>query len=306
MMPILRMLPLFTAAAALAAGLGPGDHRRTLQHGGIERSYIVHVPPGYDGSKLVPVVLNFHGGGGNARVHERFSGMNEKADAAGFVVVYPNGTGRGTTMLTWNGGNCCMYAMFHRIDDVGFTSAMLDDLEKVLAVDTKRIFATGMSNGAIMCHRLACELSDRIAAIAPVAGTLGVVDCSPSRPVPVIDFHGTDDPYLKYTGGFGEHSITKTLFESVPRTIERWVEVDGCPGKPVRSTFPNTADDGTTVVKETYGPGKNGAEVVLVTIEGGGHTWPGRAPRLPDLGASTRDVSANDLMWEFFQAHPMP
>ena len=125
----------------------------------------------------------------------RFCGLNEKADQEGFIAVYPNGTGRLEPMLTWNGGNCCGYAQWNNVDDVGFTRALLDDLAKVVNVDAKRVFATGISNGGIMCYRLASELSDRIAAIAPVSGTMGTLTCNPKRPVSVIHFHGTEDRF---------------------------------------------------------------------------------------------------------------
>lgn len=302
------------AALALVCGtpsvgapeVGPGDHEFTLRVDGRQRSYLVHVPSSYDGSRPFPLVLSYHGGGANARVQARFSGLNEKADRAGFIVVHPNGTGRRQSLLTWNAGTCCLYAMLQKVDDVGFTRALLDDVAKRLRIDPKRVYATGISNGGMMAYRLACELSDRIAAIAPISGTLGVSDCSQRRPVPVMHFHGTADQFVNYEGGFGRRSRTKVLFDSVKHTVSTWVALNGCPPSPLRRQEPDTAQDGTRVVRETYGPCREGSEVVLFTIEGGGHTWPGREPRLPFLGESTRDVSANDLMWEFFRAHPMP
>jgi polyhydroxybutyrate depolymerase len=127
--------------------LEPGDHTRSIEIGNRTRSFIVHVPPSYDGSKPFPVVLGFHGGGSNAEQFARFSGHNEKDDEAGFIAVYPNGTGRFPRMLTWNGGNCYGY---EKVDDVAFVQALLDDLAKVAKIDEKRIYATGMSNGAII------------------------------------------------------------------------------------------------------------------------------------------------------------
>ncbi len=178
------MFPTVLLALTLAnAGqLGPGDHTRTLTVGGLERSYIVHVPKSYDGAKACPVVLVYHGGGSNAEQMVRFCGLNDKADEAGFIAVYPDGTGLIHRLLTFNGGNCCGYAMRRKIDDVAFTKAVLDDLAKVVRVDEKRIFATGMSNGAIMAYLLAAELSDRIAAIAPVAGPMGTATCGAETP----------------------------------------------------------------------------------------------------------------------------
>ena len=305
----LEMTPMLTTIAlimALAADpLGPGDPTRSLKVGELDRNYLVHIPSKYDSQKPTPVVLVFHGGGSNAEQMVRFCGMNDKADQAGFIVVYPSGTGRLEKVLTFNGGNCCGYAMNNNVDDVGFVRAILDDLAKAANIDAKRIYATGMSNGGIISYRLASELSDRIAAIAPVGGPMGTETCSPKRPVSVIHFHGTDDQFAPFKGGTGTRSISGTNFFSVEHSIKAWVKADGCPDDPVVSKLPDKADDGMTVTKKTYGPGKVGAEVVLIEIEGGGHTWPGQEPRVKFLGKSTKDISANDLMWEFFQKHPM-
>jgi polyhydroxybutyrate depolymerase len=156
-----------------------------------------------------------------------------------------------------------------------------------------------------MCYLLASELSDRIAAIAPVSGPMGTEKCSPKRPVSVIHFHGTDDQYAPFKGGKGDRSLASINFYSVDHSIRAWVKANGCPEKPVVTDLPDKADDGMTVRRKTYGPGRDGAEVVLVEIEGGGHTWPGRDPVVRFLGKSTKDISANDLMWEFFKKHPM-
>ncbi|HVC98315.1 MAG TPA: PHB depolymerase family esterase [Pirellulales bacterium] len=285
--------------------LQPGDYNRTVTVGELNRSYLVHVPPGYDGSKPTPVVLAFHGGGVNAEQLVAFCGLNEKSDEAGFIAVYPSGTGRVPHALTWNAGNCCGYAMQNNVDDVGFTRALLDDLAQAAAVDARRVFATGMSNGGMICYRLASELSDRIAAVAAVGGPMGTETCSPKRPVSVIHFHGTLDLFAPFHGGKGERSASGTSFLSVEHTIGAWVTANGCPETPTVAQEPNKSGDGMTVERRTYGPGNGGAEVVLIAIEGGGHTWPGRQPRFALLGKSTKDISANDVMWEFFQRHPM-
>jgi polyhydroxybutyrate depolymerase len=154
-----------------------------------------------------------------------------------------------------------------------------------------------------MAYRLASELSERIAAIAPVAGTMGTAECRPKRPVSVIHFHGTNDEYLPFQGGKGTRSLTQTEFYSVDHSIRAWVKAGGCPAKPAVQELPKKAEDGTSVEQKTYGPGKDGAEVVLVTINNGGHTWPGRDPIVRFLGKSTKNVAANDLMWEFFKRH---
>lgn len=285
------------------------DHTRTLTVGDLKRNYLVHIPPKYDSKKPTPVVLAFHGGGGNADSMIVFSGLNKKADDAGFIVVYPSGTGRLEKVLTFNGGNCCGHAMNNKIDDVEFTRKILDDLAKSANIDPKRVFATGMSNGGIMSYLLASKLSDRIAAIAPVGGPMGTETCKPKRPVSVIHFHGTDDEHAPFKGGKGKggkgKGLSGTEFYSVEHSIQSWVKANGCEKEPVVTKLPDTAKDGTTITRKTYGSGKDGAEVVLIVIEGGGHTWPGQEPRLKALGKSTKNISANDLMWEFFEKHPM-
>lgn len=158
-----------------------------------------------------------------------------------------------------------------------------------------------------MCHRLAAEMSDRIAAIAPVSGTLCLDDIKPKRPVSVIEFHGTDDRIVPYDG---RKNLTTELLgsKSVEDTISVWVKLDGCPEQPKVDALPHKADDATKVFQKTYGPGKDGSEVVLIEIDGGGHTWPGAAspPAVGQfLGNTTHDISANEMLWDFFQRHPL-
>lgn len=294
---------LFLGLTASATQLESGQHSRTLNVDNRERGYLVHVPEVKPKGAAWPVVLVLHGGGSNADQMVRFSGMSEKAETAGFIAVYPKGTGRLKKLLTYNGGNCCGYAQREKVDDVKFVDELLDDLSKVVSIDEKRIYATGMSNGAIMCYLLASKLSDRIAAIAPVAGPMGTEKCSPARPVPVCHFHGKDDEFAAYNGGPGKKSRSKTDFFSVKHSIDAWVEANGCDAKPVEEKLPAKVDDGTSVTRTCYSGGKNGSEVVLYTIKGGGHTWPGRPPVLKFLGKSTKNLSANDVMWDFFQLH---
>ena len=170
------------ASPSAGQGLSSGDHTRTITVGNLQRRYWVHVPKKYDADHPTPVIVVFHGGGGNPESMVRLTGMNAKSEEAGFIVVYPYGSGAlKDHLLTFNGGGCCGYAMQNKIDDVGFTRALLDDLAKVANVDTNRVFATGLSNGGIMAYYLASELSDRIAAIAPVGGPLMMDACRPRR-----------------------------------------------------------------------------------------------------------------------------
>jgi polyhydroxybutyrate depolymerase len=296
---------LLVSLAGQATALKPGDSSRSVVVDGHERTYLVHVPPQYDPDTPTPVVLAFHGGGANAGNMVVFSGLNEKADQAGFIVVYPEGSGRLARMLTFNAGNCCGHAAARDVDDVAFTRLLLDDLARVANVDRRRIFATGMSNGAMMAYRLAAELSDRIAAIAPVGGPMGTKECRPGRAVAVMHFHGDADEFAPFKGGTGR-GPSGTDFYSVQHSIHAWVAANGCRPAPVTTPLPDRADDGTTVKTVRYDAGMDGTEVVLVVIEGGGHTWPGREPRMRSLGVSTRDISANDMMWDFFRRHPIP
>ena len=289
--------------------LGPGDHTRTITVGNLQRRYRVHVPKKYAADHPAPVIVVFHGGGGNPESMVRLTGMNAKSEEAGFIVVYPYGSGAlKDHLLTFNGGGCCGYAMQNKIDDVGFTSALLDDLAKVANVDTNRVFATGLSNGGIMAYYLASELSDRIAAIAPIGGPLMMEACRPRRAVSVMHFHGTADEFAPFKGGFGKGPLGRagiTEFRSVDHSIQNWVKANGCDAKPEIVALPDKANDGMRVTRKTWSGGKVGSEVVLIEIEGGGHTWPGMEPPVAMLGKSTKDISANDLMWDFFQKHPM-
>ncbi len=293
------LLVLFMTASV--AQLEPGDYRRTVIVDGVERSYLLHLPPAAKDRQPLPVVLAFHGGGSHAAQMVAFSGLNDKADQEGFAAVYPEGTGRVEGVHTWNAGNCCGYAMRHEINDVRYVVRLLDDLKDAAAIDPSRIYATGMSNGAMMCYRLACEIPERIAAIAPVGGPMGFADCSPARPVPVCHFHGVDDQFAPYNGGRGARSLSRTEFYSVDHTICCWVRGNGCHPEPEVTELPAPHNDGTRITLAVYTGGREGAEVRLYTIHGGGHTWPGRQPVLRYLGPSTKNLSANDAMWEFFQ-----
>ena len=287
-----------------AEHLQPGDSTRTVLIGDRERSYLVHVPPQYNPEKPTPVVLALHGAWTNGKVMEIYSGLNHTADANGFIAVYPNGTGPSDATLFWNSGHWPARSGRQPPDDIAFFNGLLDDLATVANVDSKRVFATGISNGAMMCHRLAAEMSDRIAAIAPVSGTLCISDPKPQRPVPVLEFHGTADKIVRYDG---KPSATAEFlgYKSVDDTINAWMKANGCRGKLVTEDRDDNAHDGTKVSVSTSG-GDN--EVTLVKIEGGGHTWPG-ASSLPFserlLGKTTHNISANDMIWEFFARHPM-
>ncbi len=277
---------------------------RTLSVDGRERSYLLHTPA-RDSAMPWPVVLAFHGATSNGRLMEQFSGLSRKADDAGFLAVYPNGTGSLPNVLTWNGGGCCGYAVHHAVDDVAFVRALLADLAEAAPIDPRRIYAAGMSNGAHMVYRLACELGGRIAAIAAIAGAMALDDCRPAHPMPVLHIHGTDDEFAPFHGGRGPRSVYGAHAQSVEQTVRTWVRINGCSETPTVTDIPPGVDDGTRIIRHVYGPCAAGAEVVLLIVEGGGHTWPGRPPLPLALGKSTANLNANDAVWEFFQRHKL-
>jgi len=293
------------APTAQSETLKSGDHRRTVKVGEVERTYLVHVPTKYDPTKPTPLVLCYHGGLTNGLIAIAQTGLSAKADAETFLVAYPDGTSRNGLIFVWNSGGIPSQLEEENRDDVAFTRALIDDLAKVATVDPKRVFVTGISNGGMMCHRLAVELSDRIAAIAPVAGTLSLEKPEPKRAVPVLHIHGTADEIVAWNGP-GPNMPKVVKFRSVDDTIKFWTQHNACAPKPIVEQLPDKSDDGTTVTRTTYGGGKQGSEVVLVKIDGGGHTWPGRELNIAILGRTTKDISANDLIWEFFKKHPLP
>lgn len=279
-----------------------GTSNGRLIHDGLLRTFVVHVPPSYTDTTPMPLVLMFHGGFGNGAQFEKNSDMDTVADREGFITVYPNGLG---AIRTWNGGRCCGAAAREDIDDVGFVSELIDHLESSLAIDPARIYAAGMSNGAIFCHRLACELADKIAAIGPVEGTIMVDDCTPSRPVPVIIIHGTADQHVPWNGGYG-CGFSDVEMTSVPDTIAIWKKADGC-----------TSDEKSPYIQMGDGTGEYQgdcqADIVLCTIYGGGHHWPGGTSptpwffnvQCPDDGPMSTTFIANEVLWKFFKDHPM-
>jgi len=278
----------------------PGDHKQTIEVGSLTRSYIVRVPPAYDGKKPLPLVFVIHGGGGNAEGTPKMSGMSDKADKEGFIAVYPNGTGAfKDRLLTWNSGNCCAYARNNNVDDVSFFRAILDKLEKTYTIDSKRIYATGISNGAMMSYRLAFELSGKFAAIAPVAGAMNLDDPKPTSSVSVIIFHGTDDEHVLYQGGKPKKNFDphERIDRPVSYAVSFWTKHDSCTSKPKR-------EENETFVKETYGNGKDDTEIVLYTVKGGGHAWFGKYMGWPWEGKAIKGISCTDLIWEFFKTHP--
>jgi len=251
-----------------------------------------------------PLVLAFHGGQSHPEMMRRFSGLDIFAASGRAIVVYPAGTGSREGLFTWNGGNCCGEARDQDSDDVAFTRAVIADVAARQAVDPRRIHATGMSNGAMMAYRVAAELADTIASIAPVAGPLALAHVAPARPVSVLHFHGTLDQFTPLEGGVGRRSVTRISHRPVVEGLLEWVHADGCPVEPIREPIP-CPDMGLSIERFTWGPGVEESEVVFYRIEGGGHVWPGQTPDSFLLGPAVPSLDANALIWEFFVRHPL-
>jgi polyhydroxybutyrate depolymerase len=239
----------------------------------------------------------FHGAGGQGAGFARHTGFGKLADEHGFIAVYPDGIRR-----RWNDGRSSGPSQ----DDVGFIRSLLDSLNAELLVDTRRIYATGISNGAMFSYRLACDLPGVFAAIAPVAGALPAElapRCTQAEPVAIAAFQGTADRFVPYTGGAIVRRRGRVL--SAEETMAFWARVDGCSLTATTELEPDrTPGDGTRVRRSEYPGCSHGKELVLYTIEGGGHTWPGgpNAARLV-VGRVSRDIDATTTIWEFFARH---
>jgi polyhydroxybutyrate depolymerase len=289
------------------------DSTYSITAGGLKRTYLLHIPRTIDPGRSMPLLIALHGGGGTGQnmVKLTMGGFNELSDKNGFVVVYPDGIDR-----HWNDGRnndqTGYQANHEKIDDVGFISALIDNLIKKMKIDPNRVYVTGMSNGAIMSYRLACELSEKIAAIAPVAGNIPqklLPSCSPANPVSVLAINNASDPLVPFNGGdvtgpFGMRKLGKVL--SASESVKFWANHDKCSATPVITIEPdNDPQDGTRIKKVTYIKGENNSEVILYIIEGGGHTWPGGSQYLNEkiIGRTSRDLNADKVIWDFFEKH---
>jgi polyhydroxybutyrate depolymerase len=282
----------------------PGTSVRTLVSAGLERCYLLHVPPAYEPGSPVPLVFSFPGLAERPQFHQEISGWDEIADREGFVVVYPQGTGR---PLRWNAT-----ATFdaEAVDDVGFFRDLVSELSDLLSIDPDRIYVNGLSNGGAMAYRLACDAADVVAAIGTVAAPISEPPggCAPSRPVPLVAFHGTADPVVDYEGASRMAPSWASFLGLRPGRIEyepatawtrAWAGRNGCS---LDAAEIPTRGDASGL---RYRNCRAGADVIFYTIAGGGHTWPGGAP-IPIVGKTSTDVDASAIMWSFFQEHPLP
>ncbi len=276
-----------------------------LKHDGRTRTYLAHLPKGYQGSGPMPVVLAFHGGGGSSQImaKDEFYGWISKSDEKGFIVIFPNGTGpfRGGKFATWNAGSCCAYARDNNVDDVGFIRELIRDAKERFPIDEKRVFATGMSNGGMFSYTLACSMADVFTAIASVTGTDGNAQCSPQKPIAVLHIHAKDDTHVLFNGGAGKDAFKDlskvTEFVSVPDTIGLWVKRNGCEENPRRVLNVDGA------YCDLYENCQAGSQVKLCVTETGGHSWPGAkaTPRKKSIPPS-QAIDATDVIWDFFSS----
>lgn len=295
---------------AAAQSRGPVSRPGSIHHGGIERTYRIHLPSSAGKAGPMPLVLALHGGGGTGLNMEQLTlgGLNRLSETLGFAVVYPDGVDR-----HWNDGRGVQDYRAHRenVDDVGFISALIEHLAQTQGINRSRVYAAGISNGGLLSMRLAHELSHGIAAIAPVA--ISMTDKiaamrAPARPISVVLVPGTHDTLVPWDGGNlgfpGGRAVGRVL--SVPDTVRYWVTHNRCAPSPAITWEPDRdPNDGTRVRREAYGGCSEGTEVILYAVEGGGHTWPGGLQYLPErvIGRTSRDIYANEVIWDFFRKH---
>jgi polyhydroxybutyrate depolymerase len=270
------------------------DFEVTVKTKGDDRTALVHVPATYDPTRPTAVVLNLHGLGNTPERQKEITGFDRLADERGFIAVYPRGKQIAGSPSCWNAGGCCSVCVTLRVDDTDFIKVLLDRITADACVDPKRVYAVGHSNGAMMTHALACRMSDRIAAIADVAGADVDAPCDPLRPVPHLHVHGTADGLVPFDGRgfpFG--------WPAVPTMIDAWSARDRCTGGPVETFRKGAAHCNTRACGD-------GAEVELCTVDGGGHSWPGGPAQSSDAIPVNQDLDASARMVDFLFRHPMP
>ncbi|MCK4366034.1 MAG: hypothetical protein KAW45_08275 [Thermoplasmatales archaeon] len=288
--------------------------KRFMLHNLRIRSYYIHVPPSYDGNTEVPLVILLHGGGSRGDIISIKTEMNEKADEEGFIAIYPNGAqgflfpilnrliyGR-WILRNWNAGYIGGVSYLFKVDDVGFINSIIERMQKLYNINSSRIYVTGFSLGAIMTYYVGAKLSNKIAAIAPHSGSIGInkykflpswIIPKPENPLPVIIFHGLKDENVPYEGGDSEGSVI-----SVNESVEFWVNHNNC------SNLTVNVSENENVTTRKYTNGTDGAEVFLYTVNNGEHWWFGGTWIDENNCDPYQEISATDLMWEFFVRHP--
>ena len=283
-----------------------GEYHETLAVDKRERSYLLHIPEGFDGRKPYPLLLGFHGGNGSGEKFAGQTGLGVVADREGFIAVFPDGIEH-----NWNDGRDTTDAYKAGADDIKFVRLLVERVKVRLPVDEKRIYAIGVSNGGIFSQRLGCEMADVFAAFGSVVGPIAsnlAPRCSPSRSISVVGIQGSADPGIPINGGeqggFGGRG-DGGFVESADATMRLWAHKNGCPAAPVISDIPPKVSDGTSVKKYIYSPCRNGTEVHYYIVEGMGHGWPPKKPQSERLaGPASQNIDATEVIWEFFKTHP--
>lgn len=301
-MPLRMRLALVLSVLCASANAASVDRRIDVH--GQPRTYALYVPAGVEDNRPAALVIALHGGLGQGRSMAKLSNFSQLADREGFLVAYPDGLRR-----HWRDGRTMPSGMVDEADDVAFVSALIDDAASLHPIDPKRVFATGISNGAIFSNYLALKLADRIAAIAPVAGGIATEPAAafhPATPVSVLMINGRDDPLVPYDGG----AVGKThgSIVSTERALRLWLDADALRGEPALRRV-TAAKPGDCVEEwRSWSGGTNGSAVTVVALAGGGHTWPGGAQYLPKsiIGAACPELDATRTIWEFFRQHPKP
>jgi polyhydroxybutyrate depolymerase len=272
----------------------------SMQVAGYNRSYLLNLPPTYNDSTNFSLVIALHGTGGSASQMEQDYKLTAKSNSAGFVIVYPEGVrsdGR-LGIRTWNAGTCCDFAMEHNIDDVAFIRQLIQKLTSTYKINPKRIYATGMSNGAMMTYRLACELSQQLAAIAPVSGMLLTAQpCQPARAVPIQHIHSAIDNKIPYAGGYG---LANYYYPAVDSGLHVWAGIDGC------NAEPQLVIDAPLYTQTQWVNCTGGTTIQRYITKDGGHSWPGGLPARAAADEPSAAFDATDLIWDFFKQYSLP
>ena len=301
------ILCLVFFACAMKTGIAAGkkttgtvhDIQGEFVHAGKTRNYSIHLPASFyqNPDQKFPLVIALHGGGGTAADFIWLTHLNKTADSAGFIVVYPDGLKNPSGLRTWNAGKCCAMNAFIKTDDVGFISALIDTLITAYRADSKRVYATGHSNGAMLCYRLANELSEKIAAIAPNSGTFEFYgDYQPKRNVPVIHIHSKRDSNIKYLGGTS-NQISRIYAPPIDDCLKTVAARAGCKSiKKQLAAYPLY-----TIYQYTNCDDPN-FEVLLYLTNDGGHSWPGGKTRLmADHDPPSQAFDNNVIIWNFLK-----
>lgn len=292
-------IALFLFLTSCKTNTAPKQYRfnSTIQVDGLTRTYTVNLPPNYYESSGFSLVIALHGGGGSGAQFESTCKLTDKANSAGFIVVYPDGTG---VINTWNAGRCCGSAMNNNVDDVKFISNLIDKLISTYKINPKKVYATGHSNGGMLCYRLACELSNKIAAIAPNASTMVVsTPCNAARPVPILHMHSKLDEHVPYLGGVG-NGVTGISVPPLDSVFTVWSTRNNClnPKQVMLTTIGYTFTKWYTC--------SNNVSIHFYLTNDGGHGWPGGLPGGPNSDTPSTAINANDLLWDFFQQFQLP